>query len=342
MKEINHSELKSVVKTFYDKKLSLFVWGTFGIGKSTIIKEVADELKINCIDVRISQLEPSDLRGIPKVDGIVTRWLPPSWLPSDKDSKGILFFDEINLAPPSIQASCYQLILDRRLGDYVLPNGWVVVSCGNRIEDRANVFELPSPLANRFCHIGLRVPTIDEWTDWGLNNGTQIDSRIIAFLQFKPSRIFAYDSKNKDKAIGTPRSWEFCSKLIKDVSDLDVLETLVSSAVGEAVAIEFIAFIKLQRKIDVEDLIKNPEKVKEIKEIDLKYSLLPTITEYFNKHKKADVLKSIVLICNNMEAEFSVLLLRLIKSSDKTFFLKEAIQIKEFKELARLSSKYLL
>ena len=342
MKQINHNELKKVLKHTYNKKLPIFIWGSFGIGKSTIVKDLAEEKQLSFIDVRISQLEPSDLRGLPKLDGEVTRWISPSWLPQDKDSKGILFFDEINLAPPSIQASCYQLILDRQLGEYKLPDGWVIISAGNRIEDKANVFELPTPLANRFLHLELKIPSVEEWTDWGIDNRNQMDSRVIAFLNFKPSALHSYDSKNRDKSIATPRTWEFCSKLIDDVTDEKELSIYSSSAVGEGVSVEFCAFNKLQRKIDVKDLIKNPHKVKEIKEIDLKYSVLSTITEYYKKNKKVDVLKSVVMICDNMEAEFGVLLLRLSKSVDKVFFTREAPKIKEFTELAKLSAKYLL
>tara|TARA_Y100000310_G_scaffold333564_1_gene411370 strand:+ start:117 stop:1145 length:1029 start_codon:yes stop_codon:yes gene_type:complete len=342
MKRIYHKELKKVIKIVYDRKLPFMLWGTFGIGKSQIIKEMAKDMDLNFVDVRISQLEPSDLRGLPKLDGDTTRWLSPDWLPKDKESKGILFFDEINLAPPSIQASCYQLILDRQLGEYKLPDGWIILSAGNRIEDKANVFELPAPLSNRFLHLELNIPTIDDWTDWGFENGNDIDNRIISFLHFKPSRIHSFDNKNKDRAIATPRTWEYCSKLIKDETDYNVLTTLSSSAIGEAVAIEFMGFLKLERQIDVEKLLENPESVKEIKEIDLKYSVLSTISEHFKKNKKPETLKKVIMVCSFMEAEFSVLLLRLIKAIDKNFFTKEAVKIKEFTALAKLSAKYLL
>ena len=340
MKKINNNEMKNLVKTIYDRKLPLYIWGTFGIGKSQIVRETAKDMGMQFVDVRISQLEPSDLRGLPKLDGETTKWLPPNWLPSE--GKGILFMDEINLAPPSIQSSCYQLILDRQLGDYKLPDGWVVISAGNRIEDRANVFELPAPLANRFLHIELKTPSVEEWTDWGLENGNKIDSRVIAFLHFKPSRIHAFDTKNKDKAIATPRTWEYCSKLIDEVEDDDTLMTLSSTAVGEAVATELLGFLKIGRNIDVKKLLAEPESVEELKEIDLKYSVLSTVSEYYKQNKKADVLKRIVMVCNFMEAEFSVLLLRMVKGVDGAFFSREVVKMKEFVELGKLYAKYLL
>src|SRR3990167_5748319 len=125
MKAVTHKQLREHIQMAYAKRIPLFVWGTFGIGKSQTIAWVAKELNLQFTDVRISQLDPSDLRGLPITSNGETRWLPPNWLPRDKNSKGILCFDELNLAPPSIQASAYQLILDRRLGDYILPDGWV-------------------------------------------------------------------------------------------------------------------------------------------------------------------------------------------------------------------------
>jgi len=343
MKTITHNELKEVVNHAYDKKVPLFIWGAMGIGKSSVIRDLSKERNLKCVDVRISQLEPADLRGLPSVDNGVTKWLTPNWLPKDKDSKGILFFDELNLAVPSIQASCYQLILDRKLGDYELPEGWVIVSAGNRVEDRANVFEMSSPLANRFIHVELGVPSVESWTDWALQNG--IDSRIISFLHFKQSRLFGFDSKNKDKAFGTPRTWDYCSSLIKGM-DYDkskvLLNTLVASSVGEGTAIEMLAFLKLQRKVNAEDILKNPKKINDITEIDLKYSLLSSISDYYNKHKKKETLGQILGVVKEMEAEFGILLLRLSKANDVNFFKNNVITIPLFKELSQQYAKYLI
>ena len=342
MKTIQHKELKSVLKICYEKQISIFLWGACGIGKSSIVKDVAKELGISMIDVRISQLEPSDLRGLPKVDNGETKWLSPNWLP--KTGKGILFFDELNLAVPSIQASCYQLILDRRLGDYILPDGWVIVSAGNRFEDKASIFEMPSPLANRFIHVELSVPSVEAWCDeWAFENKT--DSRIIAFLNWKNSRLFTFDNKNKDKAFATPRTWSFTSTLIKGVeydTNKELLNTLIASAVGEGVATEMCAFMKLQRKVNAEDILEHPKKVKDIKEIDLKYSLLASISEYYGKHKKKETIKQILGVVDELEAEFGILLLRLSKSIDTPFFINNIKDIPQFKEMSQKYAKYLL
>lgn len=343
MKQINHNELKKAIERAYERKVPLFVWGTMGIGKSSVIREFAKENKLDFVDVRISQLEPSDLRGLPTtVNGEVTKWLPPSWLPkSNSDSKGILFFDEINLAPPSIMASTMQLVLDRRLGDYTLPDGWVIISAGNRIEDKGNVFEMSMPLCNRFSHLELGIPSVENWSAWAVNRG--IDGRIVSFLNFKPSRLFSFDNKAKDKAFATPRSWEFCSRLIEGLDANDSTDTLVASCVGEGTAIELGAFLKLTQKINAKDLLDNPKKIKKIEEIDLKYCLVGSVAEYFKAHKDAETLEKVFGVVKELEAEFGVLLIRLARGMDRVSFDKFAFKSPIFRDdLAKNLAKYCL
>jgi len=351
--KVNHKELKEQLRISYETKVPLFIWGTTGIGKSSVVKEIAKDIadkeklefsevdiengKFGFIDVRISQLEPSDLRGLPTINDGKTKWLVPSWLPRNPDGKGILFFDEINLAPPSIQASAYQLILDRRLGEYKLPKGWVIISAGNRIEDGCNVFEMSNALSNRFIHLELNIPDKESWFNWALNN--EIDARIIAFLQFKPSSLFKFESRNKDKAFPTPRSWEFCSKLIKNRDDKNILNILVSSAVGEAVGTEFTAFLRLQSKINLNEILRNPKSISKITEIDLKYVLLGTISEYYRKDTK--LLEKSFDLCDYLEPEFSVLLLRFLKGINQTHFKKTILASKKGTEILRKYSDIL-
>jgi MoxR-like ATPase len=139
--------------------LSTMIWGAPGIGKSSIVKQVANANKIEFIDLRLSQLAPTDLRGLPVAiapnseNGNLgtSTWYPPEFLP--REGAGILFLDELNMAPPAMQGVAQQLILDRCVGAYQVPEGWYIWSAGNRKEDRASVFEMPSPLANRFLHL---------------------------------------------------------------------------------------------------------------------------------------------------------------------------------------------
>lgn len=332
--------------------------GGTGIGKSQVVRETAlklaktrkldysespddinNEKKFCLIDVRISQLDPSDLRGLPTFDNAnkTTKWFSPSWLPTK--GQGIIFFDELNLAPPSIQAAAYQLVLDRRLGDYQLPEGYVIMSAGNRLEDRANIFELPAPLANRFIHCELNVPSVEAWSEWALEQ--EIDNRVIAFLNYRKKYLYSFNCKNEDKAFGTPRSWEVASDLIKSNKDKDEIEMLIGSAVGEATATEMMAFLRLQSKLDLKQFLENPDKCKMPEEIDMKYALILALSEHYVEHKK--ILPKILALTKRMEPEFGHLLLRSCKNTNKRFkedLLKDDC-LKTWREIAGQYGKFL-
>ncbi len=131
--------------------ISTMIWGPPGIGKSSIVGQLAQANNLAFTDVRLSQLAPTDLRGLPVAENGISKWYPPEFLP--RSGKGILFLDEINMAPPTMQGMAQQLILDRCVGSYSVPDGWFIWAAGNRKEDRASVFDMPAPLANRFLHL---------------------------------------------------------------------------------------------------------------------------------------------------------------------------------------------
>jgi len=311
---VNHKELKEILKHYYKARKPVFIWGYQGIGKSYIVKELAVELKIELIDVRASQLDPSDIRGIPfRTDGR-TQWLVPEWLPAE--GKGIIFLDEFNQAPPLVQSSFFQLILDRKIGNYTLPKDWVVFCAGNPAEVSNVVFELPAPLLNRMGHIWLSVPSADEWiNNFAISKG--IDSRIIGFIKFKESLLWKYEEGMT--AYPTPRTWELCSNLIKDIPDREVelIKKLSASAVGMPAAIQFSAFVKAKMSIDIDRILENPEMINEIPEdeIGTKYAVLTELPVRYKKDRK--VLSKIVKVLKVLnEPEWQVMIIRMLKEVD--------------------------
>lgn len=212
-------------------QLSTMIWGPPGIGKSSIVAQVSEQQEIACIDVRLSQLAPTDLRGLPVAEDGISKWYPPEFLP--RDGQGILFLDELNMAPPAMQGVAQQLILDRRVGSYVVPPGWFVWAAGNRKEDRAAVFEMPTPLANRFLHLQVE-PDFESFKSYALENG--IHEQILAFLSFRSTLLHKPDLQ--EVAWCSPRSWMMASQLHKIKLD-------IAPAVGKGAAAEFAAFLKL-------------------------------------------------------------------------------------------------
>ena len=216
------------------------IWGPPGIGKSSAPRQAARHLGVRFIDVRLSQYEPTDLRGLPVPDAGMTTWLPSSELPWDPDSRGILMLDELTSADRSVQAAAYQLVLDRSVGQRRLPDGWLIVAASNRCEDQAISYPMSSALANRFCHIELE-PDLDQWCAWALSQGLSAD--VVAFLRFRPDCFFSMEG-DLQRGWPSPRSWERVAHALafQEESDRSTLELQIEGLVGQAAAVEFAGF----------------------------------------------------------------------------------------------------
>jgi len=251
----------------------VMLWGPPGVGKSQMVAQVAERHKVPVIDIRLSQMEPSDLRGIPfRIDERV-EWAVPAMLPDAKrhGKEGFLFLDEITSAPPTVSAAAYQLILDRRLGNYRVPDGWVIIAAGNRQGDRGVTYAMPAPLANRFSHYTVDTH-LDDWVAWAYENG--IDDRVIAFVRFRPELLFDFDPAQNPVAFPSPRSWEYAHRAVKKFENQPqlLLESL-QACVGQAAGIELHAFIQnLDQMPDLEAILRG-EKVPVPKEVDLQYAV---------------------------------------------------------------------
>ncbi len=251
----------------------VMLWGPPGVGKSQIVMQIGERHDIPVIDIRLSQMEPSDLRGIPfKQDGRV-EWATPSILPDAgrHGEQGILFLDEINSAAPSVSAAAYQLILDRRLGDYRVPDGWAIFAAGNRQGDRGVTYAMPAPLANRFSHYEIDL-NLDDWVAWAYAHG--IDERIIGFLRFRPELLFDFDPAHNPVAFPSPRSWEFAHRALQKFGEQpDLLLGSLQACVGPAAGIECHAFIESLDQMPDLDKILSGEDINAPEEIDLQYAV---------------------------------------------------------------------
>jgi hypothetical protein len=264
-------------------KLPAFLWAGPGIGKSSLINALAEENGGVCMDMRLSQMSQTDIIGIPYFDkeSNTMKFAPPSRLPSAefaaKFKNVILFLDEMNSAPPAVQAAAYELVLDRRCGDYKLPDNVCVFAAGNRESDRGVTYRLAAPLANRLLHFELKVD-YESWLDWALARAINPD--VIAYISTYKGSLYDFDPNSISKSFPTPRSWEFVSKLLgtssKDnpMSDSEIRD-LVGSAVGVGEAVKFMNYLKVGKDLPKpSDILSG--KVKEIKtkEISAHYQLI--------------------------------------------------------------------
>jgi hypothetical protein len=251
----------------------VMLWGPPGVGKSQIIAGIARLRGVPLIDLRLSQMEPTDLRGIPFRNNDNVEWSIPSMLPDARrhGPAGILFLDEINAAPPTVSAAAYQLILDRRLGEYVIPDGWAIFAAGNRQGDRGVTYAMPAPLANRFTHYEVEA-NLDDWVNWALRTG--IDARILGFLRFRPDLLFHYDAAHNPVAFPSPRSWEYAHRALQKFGDRpDLLSAALQACVGQACGVELKAFIDNLENLPDIDGILDGSVIDVPKGIDLQYGV---------------------------------------------------------------------
>ena len=275
---ITPAEAKKSILACFNHKRPMFLWGPPGIGKSEIVAKVAEDLKGLVYDLRLGQMEPTDIRGIPfyNKEQNIMDWAPPIDLPDEKTCKKypivVLFLDEMNSAAPAVQAAAYQLILNRRIGKYQLPENVVIVAAGNRESDKGVTYRMPSPLANRFIHQEMRVD-FDSWQEWEVEN--KINKDVIGYLAYSKQDLYDFDPKSASRSFATPRSWTFVSQLLACDDDKDTLTNLIAGAIGEGLAVKFMAHRKVAAKMPKpEDILKGKVKDLEIKDISAMYSLV--------------------------------------------------------------------
>lgn len=271
---VTPNEAMRAIRKCVDVKRPVFMWGPPGIGKSDIVHQIAEDEGRPVIDVRLSLWEPTDIKGIPYYNSDVGSmvWAPPSELPSDPNSTAILFLDELNQAPPATQAAAYQLILNRRVGSYHLPEGVAIVAAGNRESDKGVSYRMPAPLANRFLHLELRTD-FDDWLKWATNH--QVHEQVVGYLGFAKQDLYDFDPRSSSRAFATPRSWSFVSELLEDDNlPESTLTDLIAGAVGEGLAVKFMAHRKVAQQMPKpEDVLSGKVSKCNIKEVSAMYSL---------------------------------------------------------------------
>jgi hypothetical protein len=245
------NDIKDVIKECINVRRPMAIWGQTGIGKSDIVKLAAkewgdeNEIEMSFIDIRLSQIEPHDIRGVlvPDIANRTSFWLPPSMLPSDPDWVGVINFDEISSAHPMVQAAAYQLFLDRRVGEYVLPEGATLIAAGNRKSDRGVVFPMASPLANRFItHITLDL-SVEQWKLWAWQNN--INPLIIGFVSTNETMLHTQKSDTEEKGFASPRSWEGASIILDFNLRDEIKKETLQGGVGFATGQEFWTYKEL-------------------------------------------------------------------------------------------------
>ena len=350
---ITSKDARTSIARCFETKRPVFLWGPPGIGKSDLIEGIAADMNALVIDLRLGQMEPTDLRGIPfyNRDTGTMDWAPPVDLPNtelaEKYDNIVLFLDELTSGAPSVQAAAYQLVLNRKIGNYNLPDNVVIVAAGNRESDKGVTYRMPTPLANRFVHLELKVD-FDSWVDWAVVN--KIHRDVVGYLTFAKGDLYDFDSKGSSRAFATPRSWTFVSELIDDRMNANTMTNLIAGTVGEGLAIKFMAHRKFAQKMpNPSDILNGKVTGLEVREVSAMYSLVISMCYELKDaldngidnddfHKMADNFFRFMI--DNFEVELVVMGARVALTTYKLPL--QPTKLKNFDEFHKKYGKYIL
>ena len=243
------------------RRRASMLWGSRGVGKSSIVHQVAEQCSVPLVDLRLTTIEPVDIRGAIYADDQQhkTVWFPPEFLPTEDEPEGILFLDELTAADQRLQISAYSLILDRRVGQYGLPEGWLVVAAGNAAYHGAVSYDMGTALADRMFHFNVQA-VIGAFLDFAI--AQDFAPEVLAYLKVRPNKLDDTQAQlANDHLIGaSPRGWEDVSNVLKSDVPEKTKRTFVQGRLGAANAAEFFGVLReLRAGADVVRLLATPK-----------------------------------------------------------------------------------
>lgn len=330
---IKLSQAHNFVKLSVQANVPMILWGPPGIGKSSIVEQVGEEMKRHVVDIRLAQLDPTDLRGIPMPNRETMRadWFLPSFWPERAEEDGvyegvkngkkvkveykagccpqgpgILFLDEIEKAPVSVKNAALQLVLDRRIGDYQLPDDWAMVCAANREEDGCFSQPLGNALANRLTHLDVEAD-VDTWAAWAREHDVMED--VIGYLHFSPQSLYKVTG---DHAFPTPRSWVAGAKLMEMTKNAKERKALLGACIGGAAAQEFTVWQAVYKNVNPQEILEGKMPDFAGQDQGFKYAVTMAVAFYLRKRKKGikGAEANIAKFLSNLTAELRVVLFR--------------------------------
>jgi hypothetical protein len=313
--KVKASQLIKLLMLNVEDRQPTHIWGATGIGKSVITRELAKTIDYQFLDFRASTRDTTDLMGLPKTDGDMTRWVPPSFLP--REGKGIFFMDELTSATPLMQAACYQLVLDRSIGEYFLPEEWVVFAAGNPPSERGVSFSMPRPLRNRFAHFEL-VFDHEDWRTWCGVAG--IEPEVVAFDRLRPQFMDDVDPASNAYSSATPRSMEFMSKKLSQAKRHglpydNLMLSQFCSCVGVPAGTEFFNFLQMYTSLpSVTEILRDPLKARISDEVSFSIAISTALGRVITDKN----ISAAVAYLDRMEPEYKVFALHDAANRDKS------------------------
>lgn len=318
---LKFSEAYSAIWTILRARLVPMLKGSPGIGKSALARKLATDNNLALIDIRLSQVDPTELLGFPQINGDRADYVPMKMFPLEGDalplidpkdpSKGsydgwLLFLDEMNAAPPSVQVASYKIMLERMVGNRNLHSKVLIMGAGNLDSDRAVTEDMSTALQSRLIHLQIRAD-LDDFIEYAYSKN--FSTYIINFLQFKPDALYTFKPDHDDVTYACNRTWEFADKILKVNSDFKdpLLRTILSGTISSGIAAEFIGFCTLKIP-HVSDILKSPETFEIPKEPSITFALLGHLYEHTTKANFDDIYKYV----HRMGREFQFIYIKSI------------------------------
>lgn len=295
-------------------------------GKSSLSKQLAEQFKLKVIDLRLTELDSTDLSGLPYFNNGKAEFMPFNTFPLQDTpipegyAGWLIILDEFNSANQAVMAAAYKLVLDRQVGQYKLHDKVAMLACGNLESDNAIVNPMSTALISRFAHFNIEI-NVDEWLEWASKAG--IDYRITSYINFKKSNLYTF-KPDATEPYASPRTWEMVSKVIKDNDEISTL--LVSSLIGDGVANEFVQYTKLYHKLPtIKEILSNPEGIEIPDDLATTWAVMSMVTHSItvDNHEKLTV------FLRRLSSELQYCALREIKYRNPAVLTKVLDWVKE-------------
>ncbi len=300
--------IRSVTTGAANTPLTIMLWGSPGIGKTSLVHQVAKDLGVGFKSVVAHLYQPVDVLGLPYINEGKCEYAPPSVFPdAERDGEhGIFFIDELPNCVPAMQSAWGIVVLERSTKHYKFPPGWVIVCAGNRETDRAGASRLISALENRLLHINVEANT-EEFLNYSVARG--LHPSIPAFLQERPDMLVKFDTKGADRAFPSPRSWERASEIMQ----LSLTETskteMLKGAIGSGSAVEFQAFSRVFGELPkLADVLSGKVDLSAIKRPDIMRAIIYSVLSYAGQTKEPARISAVATVATQLPDEWAMLL----------------------------------
>ena len=314
MFEVNADQLKEALIRDFKIGLTPMVASSPGMGKSDIIRNIAEKFKLKVVDFRVSQCEPVDMQGYPGVisngdNQLRMTFHIPEYFPIEGDpipegyDGWLLFLDEFNSGNKQTEAAAYKLILDREVYKHKLHDRCLIAAAGNLTTDRAIVNTQSTATTSRLNHYRMRVDH-KVWIDWA--NEHDIDHRIISLIKFKPELLHRFDPSTNELTFPCPRTWEFASKVISGAKAIDHINKIrLAGTIGEGAAVELATYSEIYKNLPtIEQILANP---KSGWKVPTEPSELYAVTTMLAHNSTPDSIEKLIIAINRLPTDFQVI-----------------------------------